>query len=167
MLVAQGTPCRFLVVGSSSFGLEPAYAQELRQFAKDAGMEDRVMFLGQRSDMNDLLNACDVVVHASVEPEPWGLVVAEAMAAGRAVVAAAAGGPLEMIEDGRTGLLVPPGDAEALAAAMAALLRQPERRRALGEAARLHAAQHFDRFQAAAVMCDELRQVCDAYARRG
>jgi glycosyltransferase involved in cell wall biosynthesis len=166
MLVSRGTSCRFLIVGGSPFGLEPTYAEELRLFVQDAGLGDHVMFLGQRSDINDLMNACDVVVHASVEPEPWGLVVAEAMAAGRAVIAAAAGGPLEMIEPGRTGMLAPPGDAAALAEALESLFQQPERRRALGAAARRHAELHFERHAAAARMCEELRRVCDAYAAR-
>jgi glycosyltransferase involved in cell wall biosynthesis len=113
-----------------------------------------------------LLNACDVVVHASVEPEPWGLVLAEAMAAGRAVIGAAAGGPLEMIVDGQNGLLAPPGDAAALAGSMESLFRQPDLRRALGEAARKYAEQHFDRFRAAEVMCKELRRSHEAHAAR-
>ncbi|MBI3663823.1 MAG: glycosyltransferase family 4 protein [Acidobacteria bacterium] len=158
---------RFLVVGGSVFGLDRGYAEELRRQAADAGIAERVLFLGQRSDTNALMNACDVVVHASVEPEPWGLVLAEAMAAGRAVIGAAAGGPLEMIADGRTGMLTPPGDAAALADAMESLFRHPERRRALGEAARKHAEQHFERRRAAAVLCAELQRACDAHAARG
>jgi glycosyltransferase involved in cell wall biosynthesis len=166
LLASHEKSCRFLIVGGSPFGLEPAYAEELKQMVQHAGLGERVMFLGQRSDTNELLNACDVVVHASVEPEPWGLVVAEAMAAGRAVIAAAAGGPLEMIEHGRTGLLVPPGDASALAEAMELLVQNAEQRRALGVAARRHAEQHFERHAAAAHMCEELRRAREAYARR-
>lgn len=166
MLAAREKSCRFLIVGGSPFGLEPEYAEELRQMVQSAGLGERVMFLGQRSDTNELLNACDVVVHASVEPEPWGLVVAEAMAAGRAVIGAAAGGPLEMIEHGRTGLLTPPGDAAALAEAMESLVVDAELRRTMGAAARRHAEQHFERHAAAARMCEELRRAREAYARK-
>jgi glycosyltransferase involved in cell wall biosynthesis len=160
-LAKRGIAARYLIVGGSVFGLESDFAETLRQQAADAGIADRVLFLGQRSDTNALMNACDVVVHASVEPEPWGLVLAEAMAAGRAVIGAAAGGPLEMIVDGKTGLLTLPGDATALADALESLFRRPEKRRELGEAARKYAEQHFSRHRAAAVMCEELRRVCD------
>ncbi len=159
LLAQSGGRGRYLVVGGSVFGLEPEYANGLRRMAVEAGIADRVHFLGHRSDTNALMNACDVVVLASIESETWGLVVAEAMGAGRAVVASAEGGPLEMIENGRTGLLVPPGNAVKLAEAIESLFRQPERRRTLGEAAQQHAEQHFDRYCAAGVLCEELRRV--------
>jgi glycosyltransferase involved in cell wall biosynthesis len=165
-LARRDIAARYLMVGGSVFGLDPNYANDLQRFARDAGIAGRVLFLGQRSDTNALMNACDVVVHASVEPEPWGLVLAEAMAAGRAVIGAAAGGPLEMIANGQTGLLTPPGDAAALAGAMESLFRQPELRRALGEAARQYAEEHFDRFRAAEAMCRELRRSYESHAAR-
>src|SRR5712692_12111612 len=105
------------------------------------------------------MNACDIVVHASVEPEPWGLVVAEAMAAGRPVIASAAGGPVEMITSGEDGLLVEPGGPEDLAAAIESLLRDPQRRQAMGESARLRAFEFFDAAHAAAVLSTALREV--------
>lgn len=159
LLTAKGQPAKFLIVGSSLMGLEPGYAEKLCEFVRAAGLEERVLFLGERKDVSDLMDASDVIVHASIEPEPWGLVVAEAMAAGRAVIAAAAGGPLEMIEHGRTGLLVPPGDPAALAKAIEALLENPELRRQMGVAARRHAEEHFDSRRAAAVLCRELQRV--------
>ena len=165
-LARREVAARYLVVGGSVFGLEPDYANKLKRFAEDAGIAGCVHFLGQRSDTNALMNACDVVVHASVEPEPWGLVLAEAMAAGRAVIGAAAGGPLEMIAEGRTGLLTPPGDAAALAGAMELLFRKSELRREIGEAAREHAELHFDRFRAAEAMCRELQRSFEAHAAR-
>jgi len=88
--------------------------------------------------------AMDIAVHCSVEPEPFGRVVIEAMAAGRPVVAYAMGGPKEIVVDGETGLLVPPGDYEALGRATLALLRDPDRRRELGEAARARVVAHYD-----------------------
>jgi glycosyltransferase involved in cell wall biosynthesis len=81
-------------------------------------------------------------VHCSVRPEPFGLVVAEAMAQGRAVVAFDAGGPGEMIESGVSGRLVAPGDTDALASAISDLLARPDLRARLGEAARRR-ARHF------------------------
>jgi glycosyltransferase involved in cell wall biosynthesis len=164
-MAARGVACRFLVAGNSMFGLEPEYAEELQHFVEKNSLRDRVMFLGHRRDVNDVMNACDVVLHASIEPEPWGLVVAEGMAAGRPVIASAAGGPLEMIDHGRTGLLIPPGEARELATALEELLRQPERRQEMGEAARRHAAEAYNPVEAAAVLARELLQMCQSRPR--
>ena len=79
------------------------------------GVAERVLFAGFVDDIPSLLTDTDVVVHASVIPEPFGQVVLEGMAAGLPVVAAAAGGPLELIAHDVNGLLVPPGDRDALA----------------------------------------------------
>ena len=70
------------------------------------------------------MDAMDIVVHAS-NREPFGRVLLEAMAAGRPVIAPREGGPLEIVADGETGLLVPPRDPDALAAAMVSLLEDP------------------------------------------
>jgi hypothetical protein len=83
--------------------------------------------LGARDDVPRLLAACDVVVHASVLAEPFGRVLVEAMLAGRPVVATRAGGVPEVVTDGETGVLVPPGDARALTEALDALRRDPAR----------------------------------------
>lgn len=164
-LTARGVACRFLVAGNSMFGLELAYAEELRRFVEKNALGERVMFLGHRHDVNEVMNACDVVVHASIEPEPWGLVVAEGMAAGRAVIAAAAGGPLEMIGHGHNGLLIRPGEPRELATALEELLRGPERRCELGAGARRHAVEAFNPVDAAAVLARELLQVCQSRPR--
>ena len=163
-LVSRGVPGRFLVVGDSMFGIEPEYAEELRRFVETSSLGDRVLFLGQRRDVNELMNACDVGVHASIEAEPWGLVVAEAMAAGRAVIASAAGGPLEMIDNGRTGLLVTPGEPSALAQAIEGLLNRTERRRSIGEAARQHARENFGAVRSAEIMS---AGICEVSRRSG
>lgn len=106
-------------------------------------MADRVAFLGWRQDSGALLAACDVFVCSS-RHEPLGNIVLEAWSAARPVVAAAAQGPVELIRDGETGLLVPKEDPAALAAAIAGLLADPDRAAALaaagrGEFARDHA----------------------------
>ena len=104
---------------------------------------DTLLFLGPRDDMPELLAACELVVLPSLaEALPTALI--EAAAAGRAVVATKVGGAVEVVEDEHTGLLVPPADAEALAVAVATLLCDPERARALGAAARRRAEQRFD-----------------------
>jgi glycosyltransferase involved in cell wall biosynthesis len=131
---------RGLIVGDALFadsgGPEAAYAAGLRHQAEHLGVADRLTFTGFVDDVPSLLATVDLVVHASVEPEPFGLVVIEAMAAGRALIASAAGGPLEIVDDGVDGVLVAPGDVAALADAMRALADDPDRRAALGAAAR-------------------------------
>lgn len=164
-LASRGVACRFLVAGHSMFGLEPEYAQELRHLVEKNSLGSQVVFLGHRPDVNEVMNACDVVVHASIEPEPWGLVVAEGMAAGRPVIASAAGGPMEMIEHGHNGLLVRPGEPGELAGALDELLGRPDRRRELGAEARRHAEEAYNPVRAAAVLARELLQMCPRKSR--
>jgi glycosyltransferase involved in cell wall biosynthesis len=126
---------RFLVVGGTTHGFEGSYPDQVRALAATLGIADRVHFTGQLDDVFGWLDAMDVVVHAS-HSEAFGRVVVEAMALGKAVVATNLGGPSEIVEDGRSGLLIPPKDPAAMAAALAALLGCPHRRAALGAQAR-------------------------------
>ena len=107
------------------------------------GLGERVHFLGFRHDIAPLMRAADVVVHASTLPEPFGRVIVEGMLARRPVIATAAGGVGEIIDDGRTGVLVPPGDAAAIARAVQALRDDPGRAAALAAAGAAHARQAF------------------------
>jgi glycosyltransferase involved in cell wall biosynthesis len=159
LLAARGVRFSAIVAGSTMFGIEPDYAQELQRLAGAPPLAGRVRFIGNRDNPQDWMNACDVVVHASVDPEPWGLVVAEAMACGRAVIASAAGGPLEMIEHKKTGWLAPPADDVALAALLEILLANAPLRTLLGEAAHRYAHQAFDPRRAAACLAAELSAV--------
>jgi glycosyltransferase involved in cell wall biosynthesis len=105
------------------------YERELRRIAEDA----RVVFAGYREDVPALLAGCDVFcLPSSMEGLP--LVVLEAMAHARPVVATAVGGTPELVVDGETGILVAPGDVDALASALDGLLRDPDRARRMGEA---------------------------------
>ncbi len=110
--------------------------------AASLGLEDSVRFLGRRADVPALLALADVVVHPSTE-EGFSNAILEAMAAGKPVVAARVGGNPEAVVDGETGLLVPLGDAEALAAATVRLLADPGEARRLGAAGRGRAAKLF------------------------
>jgi len=156
LLAGRGLPFTAIVAGGTLFDIEPEYAGELERLAAAPSLAGKVRFLGNRRNPQDWMNACDVVVHASVEPEPWGLVVAEAMACGRAVIASAAGGPLEMIDHKRTGWLTAPGDEVALASWLEILLANPALRAELGAAARSHAEAEFDPRRAAALLSSEL-----------
>jgi len=130
---------RAIVAGSAMFG-EDDYAEELRRLAVRLGIAERVEFTGFVTDITALLDRSDVVVHASVVPEPFGQVVVEGMAAGLPVIATAAGGPLEIITGDVDGLLVPPDDASALARAMSRLAADPHLRHALGVAGQVRAS---------------------------
>ncbi len=131
-----------LVVGDRSDGSE-AYFEGLVQLTRDLNIEERVIFTGYREDVPSLMRLCDVVVHASLIPEPFGMTVIEGMAAGAAVVAANTGGPTEIIDPGATGLLVDPTDTEALAEAIGGFLLNPSRRAEFGRRAAARAREHY------------------------
>jgi len=136
-----GCAAHFCVVGAPLFG-EEQWERQLREQAVSLGLDGHVEFLGFR-DVPDILRSLDVLVHASKTPEPFGQVIIEGMAAGLPVVASDGGGAREIIENGRTGVLVPRGDPAALAEALADLLSQPERARTLAAAGRRHALEHY------------------------
>lgn len=117
---------RALVVGAALYG-EEAYADSLVRQAEAMKVAERVHFLGFRKDVPELMSLARVVVHTSVAPEPFGRVLVEGMLAKRPVIASRAGGALEIIEDGISGVLVPPGDPGALARALAGLIHDEAR----------------------------------------
>jgi glycosyltransferase involved in cell wall biosynthesis len=107
------------------------------------GIEALVRLLGERSDVPELLRRADIFV-LSTRSEGLPLSVLEAMAAGLPVVASNVGGVPELVIDGETGLLVPPGDPHSLAGAIERLLGDPRLSRRFGEAGRARVAEHFD-----------------------
>jgi glycosyltransferase involved in cell wall biosynthesis len=125
-----------LLVGGALFEGDRQYPEVVRSRVSALGLEDRVHETGFRADVPVLMRACDVIVHASTAAEPFGRVIVEGMLAGRPVVATAAGGARELIEDGVTGVLVPPRDAPALAEALRGLLSDPARAQTMAEAGR-------------------------------
>jgi len=137
---------RYLVCGGEVEGQEEV-AREARRLAAELGLTDVVSFTGWRygpEDMPEVHAALSVLVSASTRPESFGLVLAEAMATGKPVVAANHGGPREVCVEGETALMVAPRDARATADAILALLGDPARARALGAAGRRRAERHFD-----------------------
>lgn len=115
---------------------------ELQQQVKALGLESMVIFAGFREDLDDYLGCLDLLVHPAVA-EGMGVAVLKAGAAGVAVAAFAAGGVREVIIDEETGLLIPTGDAEGLAAAIARLADDPALRKQLGTRAQAHVREHF------------------------
>jgi glycosyltransferase involved in cell wall biosynthesis len=152
------------LVGTALFG-EADYEAELRSLVDRLDIGERVEFRGFRDDVSEELAELDVLVHCSTSPEPFGQVVVEGMAAGLPVIAAAAGGPLEIIEDGVDGILTPPGDAEALADAMRRLAGRPDLRAELGRAAAASCAR-FNAENVRARLMTVYRSVLAAYSAR-
>jgi glycosyltransferase involved in cell wall biosynthesis len=117
--------------------------QALRSLIAAHGLEEHVLMLGPRRDVPDILAGCDVAVCSS-DFEGLPLSVMEYMAAGKPVVGTRVGGVPDLVEDGVTGLLVPPRDAPALAGALRALLTQPQRAAAMGVRGRERQRREFD-----------------------
>jgi len=103
-----------LIIGGWS-EIDHDYLGVLKQTVKDAGLEDRILFLGYRKDTPALLSILDVFIHTSIQPEPFGMVLLEAMAARIPIIATRFGGPIEILDAGGCGALVPPEDGRAIA----------------------------------------------------
>ncbi|HCA46870.1 MAG TPA: hypothetical protein DEP45_05760 [Armatimonadetes bacterium] len=131
-----------LIVGEVAFW-EDGYAAELRALADSLGISKRVAWSGFREDVPEVLRAVDLLVLPSIH-EPFGRVVIEGMAAGLPVVATASGGVPEIVREGETGLLAPPEQPGPLGEAIARVLADPARARAMGEAGRRRAVECFD-----------------------
>ncbi|MGL5061836.1 MAG: glycosyltransferase family 4 protein [Microcoleus sp.] len=131
-----------ILVGDALFG-EQDYIQKLHEQVAELGLEDRVKFLGFRSDIPQLMAACDLVAHTSTAPEPFGRVIVEAMLCGKPVVAAESGGAIELIESGINGFLVPPNKPQQLAEVINTCYDRPEYAIALARTAREIASQRF------------------------
>ena len=110
------------------------YLAGMKRLVADAGIEQHVRFTGYQKDVPNFINMMEVLIHASVAPEPFGMVVLEGMAQRKPVIGSRAGGPVEMIVEGETGFTFPPGDAAALAVAVRDLLGDRDRARRMGEA---------------------------------
>lgn len=126
---------RAIIVGDQSDS-DRSYFDAVRNEALGSNVGSRFVFTGYRPNVEEYYAAMDVAVHASTSPEPFGMVVPEAMAAGCAVLAMDAGGPREVITHGVDGLLVPPGDPLALGAAISAVCADDALRARLAAAAR-------------------------------
>lgn len=144
-VASAGKNVRFFVVGGeiyktrgSQFSLE-----ELKGLARELGIEERVGFVPFQQEPRNVYRALDVVVHASTQPEPFGRTIAEGMACGRAVIAASAGGAVELFTPEEDAIGVAPGDVGGLAAAISRLSNDDALRARLGERARATAVERF------------------------
>ena len=150
---------RAVLAGSAPDG-DTIFPAELNQQIDRLGIGKLVEQKGQVKDMYGLLNQTEIAVHASVKPEPFGRVVAEAMICGLPVVVSDAGGPGEYVEHGVTGFCTPLRNAAALADALEKLLVSADLRRKMGLAGREYALRMFDPTRLAHEMSDLYKRLC-------
>jgi glycosyltransferase involved in cell wall biosynthesis len=138
---------RFYVVGGPAYATAASQITEaeLRGWIAELGISDVAGLIPFQRALVPILRSLDIIVHASTRPEPFGRTILEAMACGRAVVVAAAGGPLEFVRNHTDGLIHLPGSFEALAQSIAALASSDELRNRLGAEARRSAAARYSR----------------------
>jgi glycosyltransferase involved in cell wall biosynthesis len=134
--------------------------EELRQEVDRLGLADRVGFTGFLGDTAEAMRSLDVIVHASTDPEPFGMVIAEGMACGKAVIACQAGGASELFVDGENALAHSPGDVDELATQILRLASNAELRGQLGKAGRAMAERLYDRKRLAQELLAVYRNVC-------
>jgi L-malate glycosyltransferase len=158
-LSGMGIDAQLLLIGSAKFVARAtrydneAYLRRLHETAAAAGVADRVRFLGEREDVPELIRALDILLLPSWE-EPFGRALIEAMALEVPVIATSVGGPVEILEDGREGLLRAPRDAPAWAQAIAGLARDADARARMGRAGRERVEQSFTIATHVAAMLD-------------
>jgi glycosyltransferase involved in cell wall biosynthesis len=145
--VPRHMPLRAYIVGGALYQTQGSQftADELRALAAKHGVSERVGLTGFVERPETALRALDIVVHASTEPEPFGLVIVEAMACARPVIVSHAGGAAEIVTPDVDALIHPPGDVEALAARIMSLASDADLRRRLGSAGRATAERSFAR----------------------
>jgi len=135
---AKYPSARFILVGSGP------YETELKNLAESLGVTDAMVYTGYLSDIRNALEESDIFVHCSINPEPFGRTIIEAMAMGKATIAANLGAVPEIITDGVDGILIPPDDPEVLAKTVIRLLENEKLREKLGAAARRKIEEKFD-----------------------
>jgi glycosyltransferase involved in cell wall biosynthesis len=135
-LVIEEIPeARAYVIGGISDGDE-GYLQNMKQLVDDLELKGKIVFTGFRHDVPAMMSLMDVVVHASKRAEPFGMVLIEAMAMKKPVIATRGGGPVDIVVDGETGFLVEMGNVESLSQAVIMLLQKPDLREKMGMAGR-------------------------------
>jgi len=142
LLRHQHPEAQYVIVGSTAPGNED-HEIRLRELISECGLEKTVLLTGDCHDPASVFAALDIAVAPSIQPEPFGCVVIEAMAQGTPVVGSHCGGISEQIVDGVSGILFTPGDSEALATALDTLLRAPGLRERIASEGRRRVREHF------------------------
>jgi glycosyltransferase involved in cell wall biosynthesis len=146
-LLTPSLPIRGYIIGDALYETDGSQysIEELKAMSRRLGISGRIGFTGFVNDPAMTMRSLDIIVHASTQPEPFGLVIVEGMASGRAVIVSEAGGALELIKDGIDALGHPPGDAQRLSERLIELAGDAGLRARLGEAGRATAERRFNR----------------------
>jgi glycosyltransferase involved in cell wall biosynthesis len=165
--LSREAPVRGYVIGGPIYqtGGSQWSFEELRQEADALGLTGRIGFTGFVDDNASAMRSLDVVVHASTEPEPFGMVIIEAMACSKAVIASRAGGATELFDEGVQALSHAPGDASALAEQIQRLVSEPKLRHELGQAAHASVQERFAGSRLSRELVAVYREVVDGSAR--
>lgn len=143
-LVKQYPNIKALIVGEpGNTHADKNYLNLLHDTVQQSSLQEHVIFTGRRDDIAEIMAISNVIVHSACAPEPFGLVIAEAMAAGTPIVATRGGGPAEIIEDGETGLLVPMKDAPLMQEAIEKLLKSQSWAAAMAAKAQIRVRERF------------------------
>ena len=134
-VLKQFPDCKIFIVGGAA-QKHKQYEAEVKSIVYEKKLSENIIFAGQRKDVAQIMGILDVIVHASIEPDPYPNVVIEAMLAGKPVIASNTGGPVEMIENYKTGILIPPKDPAILGEKICQLLENRKMRMALGREAK-------------------------------
>lgn len=137
------SPFQVIIAGTAP-ETDSTYPRELYSLVEELRLEDVVQFSGHLREVYDFLPTVDIAVHASIQPEPFGRVVPEAMLSGLPTIVTMDGGPAEYVHDGVTGLHVPRNDVPAMADAIERLVTSRELRQRMGRAAREAALEKLD-----------------------
>jgi len=138
------------------------YGISLKEKVCNLGLEDRIYFTGYKNNAAPYYEVLDVVVHASIEPEPFGRVIIEGMAMQKPVIASKLGAPLEIIEDQKTGILVEPNNPDKLVESIIDLLQDRQKRELLGRAGRAMVARKYTIEQHAELMESLYKQIFES-----
>ena len=142
-LVLESVPdAKALIVGDYSDG-DAGYQEKIQTMVNESGFSDRILMTGYAEDISGIYSIMDICVHTSIEPEPFGLVIIEAMANGVPVIASDLGAPKEIITDGVNGYLVSPESSEKFAEKIIDLLSDVELRKKIGNRGREHVRQSY------------------------
>jgi glycosyltransferase involved in cell wall biosynthesis len=131
-----------LLVGDTAQA-DSHYEVMLRKFIAEHGLERNVLFTGYKKHVADYIQIMDIVIHASIDPEPFGRVLIEAMAMRKPLIGSHGGAVPEIVEQGVTGMTFTPGDSQALAQYVTQLLSDTASRREMGERAFARLTEHF------------------------
>jgi glycosyltransferase involved in cell wall biosynthesis len=159
---------RAYIIGGAIYRTENSQRtlDEFRELAAKLGIGERTAFTGYVTHTDSAIRALDILVHASTQPEPFGRVIAEGMACGRAVICSASGGAAELITEGQDALAHSPGDEVGLSARMMELMLDGELRARLGRDGRITAERRFDARRLSAELIPLYRRISEPFATR-